>query len=104
MIFGSDARRRRPPGRLSARSLAIVSLLVWMAALPAQRHVESGRATDFAQVSGTRSLAWTIIVALTSAFTVAFASRARRIAFRVAGSWAAAIALLMLGWTLRGAS
>jgi urease accessory protein len=45
-----------------------------------------------------------VIVALTSAFAVAFATGGRRIAFRVAGSWAAAIALLMLGWNLRGAA
>jgi urease accessory protein len=45
-----------------------------------------------------------VIVALTSAFAVAFATGAKRIAFRVASSWAAAIALLMLGWNLRGAA
>jgi urease accessory protein len=34
----------RPLGRVSGHSLAIVSLLLWMAAFPAQAHVESGQA------------------------------------------------------------
>jgi urease accessory protein len=43
----ADAQQSRPFGRLSARSLAIVSLLVWMVAFPAQAHVESGQAAGF---------------------------------------------------------
>ena len=45
-----------------------------------------------------------VLVTLSSALVVAIASRAAaaRIAVRVAGSWVAAIGLLMLGWSLRG--
>jgi len=42
-----------------------------------------------------------VIVALVSAFVVSLREGWPRIVIRVAGSWIAAIALLMLGWTLR---
>jgi len=43
-----------------------------------------------------------VLVALASAFVVSLVAVWTRIAVRVAGSWIAAIGLLMLGWTLRG--
>ena len=44
------------------------------------------------------------IVAMTSASVVALRAPWARLAVRVAGSWVAAIGLLMLGWSLRGAN
>ena len=43
-----------------------------------------------------------VLVALVSAFVMSRRAAWTRIAFRVAGSWVAAIGLLLLGWTLRG--
>jgi len=43
-----------------------------------------------------------VLVALASAFVVSRRAAWTRIAVRVAGSWVAAIGLLMLGWNLRG--
>ena len=45
-----------------------------------------------------------VLVALASAFVVSLVAAWTRIAVRVAGSWVAAIGLLMLGWSLRGAA
>ncbi len=42
-----------------------------------------------------------LLVALSSAFVVSLRAAWTRIAVRVAGSWVAAIGLLMLGWNLR---
>ena len=42
-----------------------------------------------------------LLVALSSAFVVSLRAAWTRIAVRVAGSWVAAIGLLMLGWSLR---
>jgi hydrogenase/urease accessory protein HupE len=42
-----------------------------------------------------------VIVALVAAAVVSMRSPWARLAFRVAGSWVAAIGLLMLGWQLR---
>ena len=43
-----------------------------------------------------------VLVALVSAFVVSIRAAWARVAMRVAGSWVAAIGLLMLGWSLRG--
>jgi hydrogenase/urease accessory protein HupE len=43
-----------------------------------------------------------VLVAIASAFVVSLRAAWTRIAVRVAGSWVAAIGLLMLGWNLRG--
>ena len=43
-----------------------------------------------------------VVAALMSAFVIALPAGWMRIAVRVAGSWVAAIGLLMLGWSLRG--
>jgi hydrogenase/urease accessory protein HupE len=43
-----------------------------------------------------------VIVALVSAFTVSLKKPWTRIVVRVAGSWVAAIGMLMFGWLLRG--
>jgi len=45
-----------------------------------------------------------VLVALASAFVVSLRAAWARMAVRVAGSWVAAIGLLMLGWSLRGAA
>jgi hydrogenase/urease accessory protein HupE len=45
-----------------------------------------------------------VVVALVAAFVVALRPAWTRIAVRVAGSWIAAIGLLLLGWGLRSAS
>lgn len=42
-----------------------------------------------------------VVVALASAFVVALERPWKRIAVRVAGSWIAAVGLLLLGWSLR---
>jgi len=42
-----------------------------------------------------------VVVALASAFVMSLRAGWMRIAVRVAGSWVAAIGLLMLGWSLR---
>jgi len=44
-----------------------------------------------------------VVTALAAALVVAIRARWGRIAVRVAGSWIAAIGLLLLGWSLRGA-
>lgn len=44
-----------------------------------------------------------VVVAIVAAFVVSLRAAWLRIAVRVAGSWVAAIGLLLLGWTLRGA-
>ena len=43
-----------------------------------------------------------VLAALASALVVSLRIPWTRIAVRVAGSWVAAIGLLMLGWSLRG--
>jgi urease accessory protein len=43
-----------------------------------------------------------VLVALVAALVVSLRSATARIVLRVAGSWIAAIGLLMLGWSLRG--
>ena len=43
-----------------------------------------------------------VMVAIASASVVSLRAPWTRIAVRVAGSWVAAIGLLMLGWSLRG--
>jgi hydrogenase/urease accessory protein HupE len=45
-----------------------------------------------------------VVFALVSAFVVSLRAPWTRIAVRVAGSWIAAIGLLLLGWGLRGSS
>jgi hydrogenase/urease accessory protein HupE len=44
-----------------------------------------------------------VLVAISAAFVVSLRAPWARIVVRVAGSWIAAIGLLMLGWSLRGA-
>ncbi len=44
-----------------------------------------------------------VVTALAAALVMAIRARWGRIAVRVAGSWIAAIGLLLLGWSLRGA-
>lgn len=45
-----------------------------------------------------------VVAALTSALVVSLRPASLRIAARVVGSWVAAIGLLMLGWSVRGAA
>ncbi len=45
-----------------------------------------------------------VLLAFVSAFTVSLSRNWARILIRVAGSWAAAVGLLMIGWTVKGSS
>jgi hydrogenase/urease accessory protein HupE len=65
----------------------------------------AGIAVAGREASGLLGIAGTtfIIVALASALVVSLHRPWTRIAVRVAGSWFAAVGLLMLGWGLRGA-
>jgi hydrogenase/urease accessory protein HupE len=45
-----------------------------------------------------------VVVAIAAALVVSLRVPWTRIAVRVAGSWVAAIGLLLLGWTLRGSA
>jgi hypothetical protein len=48
------------------------------------------------------SVALFLVVALIASLVVSLKAQWARITVRVAGSWIAAIGLLMLGWTYRG--
>jgi hydrogenase/urease accessory protein HupE len=56
---------------------------------------------DAIELAGTAMTTF-VVVAIVSAQVVRLRAPWTRIAVRVAGSWVAAIGLLMLGWTLRG--
>ena len=65
----------------------------------------AGIAAAGREASGLFGIAGTIfvVVALASALVVSLQRPWTRIAVRVAGSWLAAVGLLVLGWGLRGA-
>jgi urease accessory protein len=89
------ADRRLPPSVVTAIALVVGLLHGWLngaAIAEAQR-----------QPLGLVGIASAIfvLVALTGAFTVSLRAAWARVAVRVAGSWVAAIGLLMLGWSLR---
>lgn len=87
--------RRLPPAAVAALAVGIGALHGWSngAAL----------ALDGREASGLLGIgaALFVLVALAAAFVCRLERPWTRIAVRVAGSWAAAIGLLMLGWALR---
>ena len=87
--------RRLPPAAVAALAVAIGGLHGWSngAAL----------ALDGREAPGLLGIcaALFVLVALTAALVCRLERPWTRIAVRVAGSWAAAIGLLMLGWALR---
>jgi urease accessory protein len=89
------ADQRLPAPIVTALAMAIGLLHGWLngaGIAEAQRH-----ALGLAGIAG----ASFALVALVSALVVALPAAWMRIAVRVAGSWVAAIGLLMLGWSLR---
>ncbi len=87
--------RRLPPGAVAALAVAIGALHGWSngAALA----LDGREARALVGIGA----ALFVLVALTAALVCRLERPWTRIAVRVAGSWAAAIGLLMLGWALR---
>jgi urease accessory protein len=85
-------------------SVTTASFLVLGALTAADVRLPPGLVTALALVFGLAGIAGAVfvIVALASAFVVSRRAAWMRVAIRVAGSWVAAIGLLMLGWSLRG--
>ena len=92
------ADRRLPPPVVTALAIAMGVMHGWLNG--------AGIAAAGREVTGLVGIAGAIflLVALASAGVVALRQPWTRIAVRVAGSWIAAIGLLLLGWTLRGRS
>jgi hydrogenase/urease accessory protein HupE len=88
--------RRLSPGIVTALAVAVGLLHGW---LNGAGIAESQR--ELLGLVGIASVVF-VVVALASAFVVSLVAAWARIAVRVAGSWIAAIGLLMLGWNLRG--
>jgi hydrogenase/urease accessory protein HupE len=89
------ADRRLPPWVATAIALAVGLLHGWLngaAIAEAQREPLS--------LIGIASAIF-VLVAMVGAFAVSVRAAWARVAVRVAGSWVAAIGLLMLGWSLR---
>jgi len=98
MVVGAlvAASPRLSPGTVTGLACVIGLLHGWLngaAIAGAQRD-----ALGLAGIAGTTF----VLIALVAALAVSLRSAAARIALRVAGSWIAAIGLLMLGWSLRG--
>ena len=91
------ADRRLPHAMVSALAVALGLLHGWLngAGIAAAGREALGIAGIVAAVF--------VLVALVAAFVVWLRAPWTRIVVRVAGSWIAAIGLLMLGWSLRGA-
>lgn len=99
VLGGFIAADRRMPSRLvSALAMAVGLLHGWLNGVGI---AESQR--EALGLVGIASATF-VLVALASAFALSLSRRAEwmRVAIRVAGSWVAAIGLLMLGWSLRG--
>jgi len=88
--------RRLSPGVVTALAVVVGMLHGW---LNGAGIAESQR--ELLGLVGIASVVF-VLVALASAFVVSLRAAWTRIAVRVAGSWIAAIGLLMLGWNLRG--
>jgi hydrogenase/urease accessory protein HupE len=89
------ADRRLSPSVVTAIAVAVGLLHGWLnGAGIAQSQRE---ALALAGIGG----AVFVLVSLTAAFVVSLRAEWMRMAVRVAGSWVAAIGLLMLGWSLR---
>jgi urease accessory protein len=99
---GSPARASWNP-RLPAAAVAVLA-----AAYGALHGLSNGAAMGESgmQPLGLLGIAATVfaLVALISAFVISLRAPWTRVAVRVAGSWIAAIGLLLLGWLSRGAS
>jgi hydrogenase/urease accessory protein HupE len=91
------ASPRLSPGLLTGLACLIGLLHGWL----------NGAAIAGAQreILGLAGIALTtfVLIALAAALAVSLRSATARLVLRVAGSWIAAIGLLMLGWSLRGA-
>jgi urease accessory protein len=89
------ADRRLSPAVVTAIALAVGLLHGWLngAAIAEAQHEPLG-------LVGIVSATF-VLVALAGAFVVSVRAAWARVAVRVAGSWVAAIGLLMLGWSLR---
>jgi hydrogenase/urease accessory protein HupE len=92
------ADRRLPPTAVTALAAGLGLLHGW---LNGAGIAEAGR--EALGLVGIVSAVF-VLVALLAAFVVWLRPAWTRIAVRVAGSWIAAIGLLLLGWGLRGAS
>jgi len=91
------ADRKLPPAVVTALAVALGMVHGW---LNGAAIAGAGReATGLVGIAG----AIFLLVALVAALVVSLRRPWTRIAVRVAGSWIAAIGLLLLGWTLRGA-
>jgi hydrogenase/urease accessory protein HupE len=89
------ADRRLSPGAVSVLAVALGLVHGW---LNGAGIAEAGReALGLAGIAG----AIFVLVALAAAFVVSLQARWARVVVRVAGSWIAAIGLLLLGWGLR---
>ena len=90
--------RRLPPAAVTALAAALGLLHGW---LNGAGIAEAGR--EALGLVGIVSAVF-VVVALLAAFVVWLRPPWTRIAVRAVGSWIAAIGLLLLGWSLRGAS
>jgi hydrogenase/urease accessory protein HupE len=90
------ADRRLSPAIVTALAVALGLLHGWLNGVGI---AESQR--EALALAGVGSAIF-VLVAIVSAFVVSLRVAWMRIAVRVAGSWVAAIGLLMLGWSLRG--
>lgn len=87
---------RLSPGLVTAVAIVVGMLHGWLNG--------AGIAESQREMLGLAGIAGAVfvLVALASAFVVSLRAAWMRIAVRAAGSWVAAIGLLMLGWTFRG--
>jgi hydrogenase/urease accessory protein HupE len=90
------ADRRMSPGTVAALAVAVGLLHGWLngASLGAARREPLALVGIAGAIFALVTLAAALVVSLRPAWA--------RVAVRVAGSWVAAIGLLMLGWSLRG--
>jgi hydrogenase/urease accessory protein HupE len=92
------ADRRLPPPAVTALAAALGLLHGWLNGAGI-----AGAGREALGLVGIVSAVF-VVVALFAAFVVWLRPAWTRIAVRVVGSWIAAIGLLLLGWSLRGAS
>jgi len=120
-LAGFEARTTLLPGAVAAGSFLVLGLLTaadrrLSPALVASLAVALGMVHGWLNGAGIAAAgrealglagivaAVFVLVALVAAFVVSLRAPWARIVVRVAGSWIAAIGLLMLGWSLRGGS
>jgi urease accessory protein len=99
LVLGALAAldRRLSPAVVSGLALAVGGLHGWLNG--------AGIAADQREWTGLLGIAVAtfVLVALVAALAVSTRAAWARVALRVAGSWVAAIGLLLLGWSLRAA-